>query len=383
MKILYITDLNPCQKEYGSGIRNASIVEGLKKAGHDLHVVQLLDRPDPGNLHALWRRAGIDNLYLLPRKKIFSMPELMRQGPQPGQRGEFGSLPALIRWIQPDAAWYFKKNAIRWGGLTALVPQVVDLDEVHWRFALRNLKLLRGRQKLIKLLKIIPIWIEDYWIASHAGVVVLSNAEEGRYLSGHKPVVAVPNSFEYPASLTLEERKKNRLIFYGLLSYFPNEDGMVWFVREIWPRIRVVCPEAQMDVVGSYAAGFVERMGPNEGITIRGLVPDLTPFIREASFLVVPLRLGGGTRVKILEAWAKGLPVVTTPVGIEGLGGRHEENALIANTSEGFAAECIKLLNNPEIGLSLARNGFQHGKANFGSESIVPRIDQVLQVLKK
>jgi polysaccharide biosynthesis protein PslH len=146
------------------------------------------------------------------------------------------------------------------------------------------------------------------------------------------------------------------VLFFGLLSSVPNVDGLGFFVREIWPRILAVRPAAQFLIVGAKPAPALKVL-EGQGVTIVGPVDDLRPYLSRAAVVVVPLRLGSGTRLKILESWAMARPVVSTSLGAEGLDSVAGEHLLIADDPAEFAAAVIRVLSDPELAAKLSASG--------------------------
>jgi glycosyltransferase involved in cell wall biosynthesis len=122
------------------------------------------------------------------------------------------------------------------------------------------------------------------------------------------------------------------------MDYHANIDGAVNFARQVWPHLRERQPNLIFTIVGKDPAPEVRDLAQIPGIEVTGTVDDVRPFYREASAAVVPLNVGGGSRLKILEAMAAGVPVVSTTLGAEGLQVRHDENILIADTNEQLVA---------------------------------------------
>ena len=131
-----------------------------------------------------------------------------------------------------------------------------------------------------------------------------------------------------------EQPAKSRIVFVGTMDYFPNSDGAIFFANQIWPRVREKMPAAEWTIVGANPGPAVLALGNLPGILVTGMVPDVRPYYRGAMAAVVPLRTGGGTRLKILEAMAAGVPVVSTPLGAEGLDVEHGENLLLASATD-------------------------------------------------
>jgi sugar transferase (PEP-CTERM/EpsH1 system associated) len=142
------------------------------------------------------------------------------------------------------------------------------------------------------------------------------------------------------------ESEARRIVFVGSMDYHANIDGVVDFAREVWPRLRERRPELVFTVVGKDPAPEVRELAKIAGIEVTGTVDDVRPFYREAIAAVVPLKVGGGSRLKILEAMAAGVPVVSTTLGAEGLGVRHDENILLADSNEELAEAIISLVES-------------------------------------
>jgi glycosyltransferase involved in cell wall biosynthesis len=146
------------------------------------------------------------------------------------------------------------------------------------------------------------------------------------------------------------------ILFFGLLATVPNVDGVLYFLREIWPLIVAARRDARFVVVGADPAPAIRaQAGP--GVTIVGAVDDLRPHLSAASVVVVPLRLGSGTRLKILEAWAMARAVVSTALGAEGLDGVPGRHLLIADDPSQFASSVLRVLGEPGLAGELGRAG--------------------------
>lgn len=139
-----------------------------------------------------------------------------------------------------------------------------------------------------------------------------------------------------------------RIVFVGSMDYHANIDGAVGFARDVWPRLRERKPELIFTIVGRAPAPEVRELASIPGIEVTGTVDDVRPYYQEAIAAIVPLKVGGGSRLKILEAMAAGVPVVSTTLGAEGLKVMPDENILIADTNEGTIDAVIRLIENEE-----------------------------------
>jgi len=145
----------------------------------------------------------------------------------------------------------------------------------------------------------------------------------------------------------------NDLLFVGVLGYPPNADAVVQFVRYTLPILRHSTPDVKLLMVGRNPRREVRALTAEDGVELYENVPEVTPFYRRARACVVPLRAGGGTRVKILEAMAFGRPVVSTPEGCEGLEATHEDQLLVADGPAAMAVQVARLLASPQMVSSL------------------------------
>ena len=193
------------------------------------------------------------------------------------------------------------------------------------------------------------------------GVCVCSTADQKR-LAADAPsatTVVIPNAadVEYLQPRATDPAPDGRtVLFFGLLATVPNVDGVVYFLREIWPLIAAARPDARFVVIGADPAPEI-RAHAGPGVTIVGPVDDLRPHLAAADAIVVPLRLGSGTRLKILEAWAMARPVVSTTLGAEGLDALPGRDLLIADAPSEFARSVLRVLGEPGLGDELGRAG--------------------------
>jgi glycosyltransferase involved in cell wall biosynthesis len=184
--------------------------------------------------------------------------------------------------------------------------------------------------------------------------------------------------FERPA----ESARSHDLVFVGSMDWMPNIDGMRWFLDEIFPIIRQRRPDTRLAIVGRDPPPWLAAAARDPLITVTGTVPDVRPFLWGSAVSIVPLRVGGGTRLKIFEAIAAGAPVVSTTVGAEGLPVRHGESIRIADTAADFAAECLALLEDESVRQTTAANGIDLIRARFSWEEVTRRFEETLRSLK-
>ncbi|HEY1677837.1 MAG TPA: glycosyltransferase family 4 protein [Candidatus Sulfotelmatobacter sp.] len=194
------------------------------------------------------------------------------------------------------------------------------------------------------------------------------DAAERRYLGAADRVLAVSEndrdyfaSFIDPKTISViptgvdidyfapqpSAKASHSLVFTGSMDWLPNEDAIFYFVQEILPLIREECPDVSLEIVGRNPSLKLETLvDKNPNIRLTGWVEDIRPFFANAALSIVPLRIGGGTRLKIFEAMAMGKAVVSTSIGAEGLPVQSGENILLADTPRDFARSVLSLLTD-------------------------------------
>src|SRR5918996_1790643 len=175
-------------------------------------------------------------------------------------------------------------------------------------------------------------------------------------------VAVAPNGVDTAFFTPSTDGKKpsGRVIFVGHTYHPPNRDAVDFFLDAIWPRVRARCPAASFTMIGRGTAGTAAdsgRLSSRAGVTAHGYVPDVRPHFANADCVVVPIRFGGGTRVKILDAWAMGRAVVSTSAGCEGLQARDGENILVRDTPEEFSEAVSEVLAHAELRRHLGDSG--------------------------
>jgi glycosyltransferase involved in cell wall biosynthesis len=170
----------------------------------------------------------------------------------------------------------------------------------------------------------------------------------------------IPIAIDTDEVAQIERPDPTHILHIGTMYWPPNIDGVLWFIHEMWPLIRERKPGVQFDVVGSRPPREIVALGGDEtGINVTGYVSDPTPYFQRAALMVVPLRAGGGMRVKILNAWAQGIPIVSTTLGCEGIAATPGKDILVGDTPEEFAAAVLCLLDDGDLANQIVDRGRQ------------------------
>jgi polysaccharide biosynthesis protein PslH len=168
--------------------------------------------------------------------------------------------------------------------------------------------------------------------------------------TGSSPLITIPNGVDIPdEALTFGHPKKDTLVFSGSLTYDVNFDAIYYFMQEVFPLVKAARPEVKLLVTGKLNGVPVDNLPNKEWITFTGFLEDVRPTVATSWINVVPLRKGGGTRLKILEALSLGTPVITTSKGAEGLELDHQQELLVADEADVFADTILKVLESYEL----------------------------------
>ena len=215
-----------------------------------------------------------------------------------------------------------------------------------------------------------------------AGQVIAVSPQDARLMGelfGVERVAHVPTGvdteyFDPPQ----EPGNGNGIVFCGAMDWLPNVDGAQWFAAEIWPLILQKHPDCTLTLAGRSPSSAVKSLTSPQ-VQVTGTVADIRPYLWNAALAIVPLRIGGGTRLKIYEAMAAGVPVVSTAIGAEGLAVTDQRDILLADTPSEFAAACIRLLDDRAERQRLRGAALHLVRSQFSWETVTVRFEEILQ----
>lgn len=254
-------------------------------------------------------------------------------------------------------------------------PVVVDLiDSLSLNLADRRTQ-VRGPKRLGYELEYGRVRAYERAVVRHFPALVLSSPADKEALGGGDHITVIPNGVDierFPFHGP-QGRAPATLVFTGNMGYHPNEEAVVWFAAEVWPRLRAVQPNARFQVVGTNPTERVRALAGN-GVEVLGRVPDVPPYLHAATVAVCPMRSGSGIQNKVLEAMACGAPVVATSIANRGVQGVPDRDLLVADTAESFAAAVLRLLGAPAAAAGLALAGRAFVEHHFRWESHAARL---------
>jgi glycosyltransferase involved in cell wall biosynthesis len=172
----------------------------------------------------------------------------------------------------------------------------------------------------------------------------------------------------------LDRKEPFRVTFMGGMHWPPNAEGIAWFVEHVWPKVRAAVPSVVLTLIGKKGSLTLSN---SEQVEVLGYVDDPRPILAETAAFIVPLLSGAGMRVKILDAWCWGLPIISTTVGAEGMHALHGENLLLADDDASFADAVISTIQNRQAAKRLADNGRATVESHYDWKKVYTAWDRI------
>jgi sugar transferase (PEP-CTERM/EpsH1 system associated) len=266
------------------------------------------------------------------------------------------------------------------GNIPAILAEVNVESDIAQKSYVRAANPFHKLQDWLEWRKLLTF--ERHWVRRFPTCVAVSERDAAilQYMSPETQVHIVPNGVDSRSfAPRANQRDPQALLFFGTLSYGPNAEGLIWFCQEILPRVRRSRPDVKLEVVGLDPPPRVADLGCLPGVQVTGFVPDVRPKLWSATICVVPLLVGGGTRLKILEALAAGCPVISTTIGADGLSLVAGEHLLIADTPEQFAQGILALLESAELRRRLADAGREAVAQRYDWEQIALQLESACE----
>jgi len=368
MRILFLTHRIPYPPNKGDKIRSYNILQYLAKH-HEVYLGSLIDekadiqyinqlqsqvkefvfetiQPQIKKiccLRSFFKNESISVCYFYSSRLQKKIDELF-------ERIDFD---ALLCFSSPMAEYYFRSSHKNRGTkLLARIMDLIDVDSYKWtQYAEKS----SGLKRLIYRYEARYLSQYEHRIAeTFSHLLVVSEQEKNIFLRGlaaaNLSVVTngVDLEFFNPRHPQRHQTQKPTLIFTGVMDYWPNIEGVQWFVEKIFPCIRAAVPDTTFYIVGSRPTTEIRRLERTKNIVVTGFVEDVRDYLAAADVCVVPLRIARGIQNKILEAMAMGKPVVTTPQAFEGIKAVSGEEIIPADDEDMFAAAVIDLLQDKQ-----------------------------------
>lgn len=378
MKILYISGFVPYPPVSGNLQRNFNLIKYLSK-NHQIDLVTFTQRglhPDKASLDAA---VGELNKYC-HSIEVFKIPVEYSKfkwylhlsanlvSSTPFTVWKFHSkktsehIRSIIKKMEYDVAHFDSSDVAQYHFDDFPIPSLLNHHNIESSLLMRrSANMTNPLKKLYLSLQGKKLREYERKIISRFALNIACSREDTEELQRISPNIRtgiVANGTDTEYFKPDPGHEQNRLVFAGPLSWYPNADAMIFMCREIYPRIKEKIRDIQLDIIGHSAPRVLQELSKTDGsIHLHGFVDDIRPHLANSSVYVVPIRAGGGTRLKILDAMACGKAVVSTSIGCEGLEVGDGEDILIADSPEQFADAVCRLIENQQLRKKLETNG--------------------------
>ncbi len=373
MRILFLSTWFPYPPVHGGKIRAFNLLKALSER-HQVTLVSFEDTP-------------VEDHWLEELQKYCVRVEVVKQDPFHKPHlgklaGWFSFLPSDVvasysrkmeevvtqiaeEW-KPDAVVALTFVTARYALKVRNAVRIVDVDNLMTGMMQDSLQQARGGKNWLR--RSLALWKfarYERWLYRHFDLCMVVTESDRKKIVDlfHIPVEksgVIPNGAPVEAfDGRIQTPRNGNLIFNGALTYHANFDAMEFFLKEIFPAISRIVPGVSIKITGSTKGVPVHLLPTIDGVELTGFLPDIKPVISNSTVCVVPLRIGGGTRIKILEAMALGTPVVSTPKGAEGLEVTDGIHLLLADTPEDFAQKTVQLLRDESLRRQISSNARQ------------------------
>lgn len=410
MHILFLTQVLPYPLDAGPKIRAYYTLRYLCRR-HEVTLVSFVRPSDPPGavehlqtfcqalhtmpMHRCHARDNRDLLrslvsntpFLIARDWVPEMAELIKQ--LISQSNDFGVVHADQLWMAPYALLAQQSAADRQRPAVVLdqhnaVFQIPRRLAQHETNPLkRALLALEGRKLARYETEVCQRFNHVVWVAEEDQGALRAQMTNSQSAMRNSQWTTIPICVDPDESGMIRRRPDaRRVTFLGGLHWPPNTEGVLWFARDVWPLVSHQVPGALLTIIGRNPSP--ELMSHTSRLTnceVTGYIRNLTPYLVETAVFIVSLHAGGGMRVKILDAWCWGLPVVTTSVGAEGIRVLDGANALVADTVDGFTEVVVRVLREPELAARLAMGGRRTLEACYDWRKVYQAWDQVYEGL--
>jgi sugar transferase (PEP-CTERM/EpsH1 system associated) len=403
MRILFLTPQLPYPPEKGTALRNWGLISGLSTQ-HEIAVLSFLDPGQSNEIADLLADAccieTVEPIARTPGERLRGM--LTTRRPDMALRlaaDAYGG--RLAEWLASESFDVLQIEGIELAPYLDVVDEVcggsdtadrplVVFDDHNCEYMLQERAFLTDLNSPARWPAAAYSFVQwrrlrryEAQVCRRADRVLAVSQADARALSRLIPgldVTVIPNGIDtrvYRPGAVEPGAVDHSLVFTGTMDFRPNVDAVLWFWKEVWPLIRAEVPDAHFTVVGQRPHRRLDPLKEDRSVTLTGWVEDVRPYIADATVYVAPLRMGGGTRLKLLEAMAMRKPVVATSLGAEGYPITDGRELILADTPAGFAQAVVSLLNAPARRAELGRTARAFVERRYDWRVIVPALEQV------
>jgi glycosyltransferase involved in cell wall biosynthesis len=386
LRILFVTAVYPHAPEYGAQQRVLNICRLLSRIGK-VSIAMIATEPiDQNNLTKTGNEFDVAHVASIQRTPLANLAERVRFELDPDWMNTFyTSIPEADRQIllklidDHDLVWVHTLRTANECRIYKWPRTVLDIDDIPSRFYRSRMQLESTIVRKLLDYRMAVIWRRrERRVARRFDVTVVCSQIDRDYLRNIQRCHVIPNGYVLP------EEQPNRAVSVpprvGFIGWFggpPNVDGVEWFIQNVWPLVKRRIPEARLRLVGGDSDRDFSKAGQDvDGL---GYIADPSGEIATWSAMIVPIRVGGGSRVKVAQAFSRKCPVVATSLGAFGYDVINGEEILIADDPQSFSAACIKLIQDAQFGTTIAENAWRKFVTNWTWNSIGYALERVVE----
>ncbi len=390
MKVVFATPYLPVPPDFGGARRMYELIRGVRQS-QDVSTVSLVG-PGVDTKSAESQIGPIVEVRVpFTARTASTRARRMLQlrslaSPRSSQHGLYYSSTfqeTLDRQIESTGADLVQFEFSQMGSykVAAGRPTVLDVHNVEHELLRQMAATGSSARRLFNMIEFRKFRGEEIANWKSATCCIATSANDAAAVAAHtrNKVPVIPNGvdLDFFRPALDSHPAPGSIAFVGAMRYRPNAEAAIFFVEEIFPLVRRAIPEAQFAIVGADPPSNVRALEDVPGVTVTGTVSDVRPWLHSAQLVVAPLLSGGGTRIKILEAFAAGRPVVATTVGAEGIDAKDRRHLVIADDPERFAASVVELANDAQLRSRLAENALALVRDRYQWSTIASELNQL------
>jgi polysaccharide biosynthesis protein PslH len=391
MKILFLTQICPYPPHNGGAIKTYNILKHLGsrhdvdlllyvRGDDEVYALKELSRYCRTIGHCPIVRSGPDNLASAVKSLVGGRSFIITRD----WRSRMQAMVVSALSGRPDLVYVDHLQMLQFVPNPAPCPVLLDEHNVEWRIIERFASADGSpARRLFASIEWRKVRSYELSACKRADMVLTVTAHDGDTLISN----GVPEGKVFPLPIGVDTDyfrlarllpESRNILTFGTMSWPPNVDAATHFVKSIYPGVKRRAPDARFTIVGANPTPEVRALAADPSITVTGYVDDVRPYAVDAAAFVVPLRIGSGMRVKILDAMALGLPVITTSIGCQGISLRDGETALVADSPDRFAESVVRLLLNPADRTRLGSAGRALVESSYSWPTILAKLDRIL-----
>jgi glycosyltransferase involved in cell wall biosynthesis len=394
MHILLLTQVVPYPPDSGPKIKTLNVLRYLTRR-HTVHLVSFArSEAEVANARALsdlcsgvtcvpLRRSRVRDVAFLGQSLLSRRPFLIERDDRRAMRR---TLADLVRAETFDAVHADQISMAQFALDLPLPMRVLDEHNAVWTIVRRSSERAAWPLRTLAGFEWHKMHTYEGSVCRQFDHVTVVSDDDRRALEqaagGSIPSTTIPIAIDTEA-LPFVARSPHAVHVLSMATMFypPNVEGVLWFAGDAFPQVRAAVPATRFSIVGSRPPDSVVRLAKAEsGIVVTGYVPDVNPLLAESAVLVVPVLSGSGMRVKILEAFARGIPVVSTTVGVEGIDAQPDVHLLVADTPDAFSSAVIRVLREPDMAARMARAARRLVETRYDWRLALSGLDEIYSV---